>query len=105
MTTSYRRTGERLFDRALTVPALSLRSLVMGLVALLVRQALGEPVLFRQRCPGLHGEPFTMFRCRSVIGARDADAHLPMAPHRGAKTAERLAEMAQSSLRTTGSRP
>ena len=105
MTTFYDRTVERLFDRALTVPALSLRSLVMGLVALLVRHALGAPVLFRQRRPGLHGELFNVFRLRSLTGARDADGDLPMPPYGGIKTAARLADTVTSGLRMTGPCP
>ena len=76
MTTFYRRRGKRLFDLALTVPALILLAPVMGLVALLVRLKLGSPVLFRQQRPGLHGEPFTMFKFRTMTDARDAHGNL-----------------------------
>ena len=76
MTTFYRRRGKRLFDLALTVPALILLAPVMGLVALLVRLKLGSPVLFRQQRPGLHGESFTMFKFRTMTDARDAHGNL-----------------------------
>ena len=45
-------------------------------LALLVRLKLGAPVLFRQQRPGLHGKPFTLYKFRTMIGARDADGNL-----------------------------
>ncbi|NJN82325.1 MAG: sugar transferase [Caldilineaceae bacterium] len=67
---------KRLFDLAITVPALLLLSPVMAVVALLVRQKLGSPVLFRQTRPGLDGKPFMMRKFRSMTDARDADGVL-----------------------------
>ena len=72
----YRRRGKRLLDLALTIPALICLAPLMGLVALLVRARLGAPVLFRQVRPGLHGQPFTMFKFRTMTGARDAEGNL-----------------------------
>jgi len=48
----------------------------MGLIALAVRLRLGVPVLFRQRRPGLHGQPFTLLKFRTMTGARDAAGNL-----------------------------
>lgn len=41
-------------------------------VALGVRLTLGRPVLFRQVRPGLHGEPFAMYKFRTMREAYDA---------------------------------
>jgi len=68
--------GKRLLDLALTVPALILLSPVLGLLALLVRLKLGLPVLFRQHRPGLHGQPFTMLKFRTMTDDRDAQGNL-----------------------------
>ncbi len=76
MTILYRRHGKRILDLALTLPALLLLAPVMGLIALAVRLRLGAPVLFRQRRPGLHGEPFTLLKFRTMTGARDAAGNL-----------------------------
>ena len=49
---------------------------LLGLIALLVRLTIGTPVLFRQRRPGLHGEPFTIYKFRTMNNARDAQGNL-----------------------------
>jgi lipopolysaccharide/colanic/teichoic acid biosynthesis glycosyltransferase len=72
----YRRFGKRLFDLALTVPALLLFSPVLAIVAVLVRVRLSAPVLFRQRRPGLHGRPITVLKFRTMTDGRDADGNL-----------------------------
>ena len=72
----YRRYGKRALDVALCLPALIVLAPVLGLVALLVRLRLGAPVLFRQRRPGLHGQPFTLFKFRTMTDGRDAAGNL-----------------------------
>lgn len=44
--------------------------------AALVRVALGSPVLFRQRRPGLQGRPFDIFKFRTMTSARGPDGAL-----------------------------
>jgi lipopolysaccharide/colanic/teichoic acid biosynthesis glycosyltransferase len=72
MTTFYRRRGKRLLDLALTIPALILLAPVMGVVALAVWLTMRRPVLFSQMRAGLHGEPFTIYKFRTMTDARDA---------------------------------
>ena len=67
---------KRLFDLLVTLPALLLLAPVLALIALLVRLKLGAPVLFRQQRPGLHGEPFTLYKFRTMTGTRDAEGNL-----------------------------
>ena len=62
---------KRLFDVLCVVAGLLLLSPVLFIVAILVRCKLGEPVLFRQTRPGLHGEPFEMIKFRSMLDAAD----------------------------------
>ena len=67
---------KRALDVAVALPALILSSPVQAAAALAVRVSLGSPVLFRQRRPGLHGEPFTLYKFRSMLPedpARHAD--------------------------------
>jgi len=68
--------GKRFFDLLITVPALVLLTPVILIVALLVRLSLGKPVLFLQRRPGLRGRPFTLFKFRTMIDARDPSGRL-----------------------------
>ena len=63
--------GKRLFDLALAVPALVLLAPVMVVVAVVIALGLGRPVLFRQRRPGLHGEPFILVKFRTMIDCTD----------------------------------
>ncbi len=72
----YNAFGKRLLDLVITFPALILLSPLLLILALLVRQRLGSPVLFRQRRPGLHGRPFTLLKFRTMTDKRDAEGHL-----------------------------
>jgi len=63
-------------DLALTVPALIVLSPVFALVALAVRASLGSPVIFRQRRPGMHERPFTLYKFRTMRDARDGQGAL-----------------------------
>ena len=49
---------KRAFDVVAALLALILLSPILLWVALKVRSRLGSPVIFRQRRPGLNGEPF-----------------------------------------------
>jgi len=72
----YNKIGKRLFDLALTIPALILLSPVMALLALLVRLKMGSPVLFRQQRPGLYGRPFTILKLRTMTNDCDGQDNL-----------------------------
>jgi lipopolysaccharide/colanic/teichoic acid biosynthesis glycosyltransferase len=62
-----------MIKRGLDVLGASLLLLVLAPVALLVALgvllALGRPVLFHQSRPGLHGQPFTLWKFRSMLPA------------------------------------
>lgn len=70
----YRRFGKRGFD--LLAAALLMAALAPGMaaVALVVRVALGRPVLFRQRRAGRHGVPFTVLKFRTLRDGPGDDA-------------------------------
>jgi lipopolysaccharide/colanic/teichoic acid biosynthesis glycosyltransferase len=72
----YRRHGKRLLDLIITIPPLILLSPFLGLLALLVRIKLGQPVLFRQKRPGLNGKPFELLKFRTMTNERDAQGNL-----------------------------
>lgn len=65
----YRNWGKRFLDVALVLIASP--ALVPGLavIGVLVRVVLGAPVLYRQQRPGLHGQPFTLVKFRTMSDA------------------------------------
>lgn len=67
---------KRAFDLAVSFTALALLWPLLLALALLVRVKLGAPVLFRQQRPGLHGQPFTLLKFRTMSDARDSQGEL-----------------------------
>ncbi|WP_157469052.1 sugar transferase [Deinococcus murrayi] len=67
---------KRTFDVLAAGLGLLLLSLPLGVLAGLVRLKLGTPVLFRQVRPGLAGQPFTMYKFRTMTDERGPDGHL-----------------------------
>ncbi len=63
-------------DACLAMIALIVLSPVLLVVAVLVRIKLGAPVIFKQERAGKNGEPFFMYKFRSMSDARDAEGNL-----------------------------
>ena len=63
---------KRVFDVLFASFLLFLLAPVLTLVALLVRISLGNPVIFHQARPGLHGKPFNIFKFRSMLDVADS---------------------------------
>jgi sugar transferase EpsL len=72
----YRHYGKRLLDLILTVLALVVLSPVLAVIALMVLLRLGTPVLFRQQRPGPGGQPFTLYKFRTMTDACDPTGQL-----------------------------
>jgi sugar transferase EpsL len=68
--------SKRLLDLALTGLGLVLLAPFLAIIALLVRIEHGKPVLFRQLRPGYRGEPFYIYKFRTMRELRDADGKL-----------------------------
>jgi lipopolysaccharide/colanic/teichoic acid biosynthesis glycosyltransferase len=68
--------SKRIFDLALTMPGLVILVPLMAVIALLVRIKHGKPVLFRQQRPGYRGEPFYVYKFRTMRDLRDAAGKL-----------------------------
>lgn len=67
---------KRLADVVMSTAGLFLLSPILAVLAVLVRFKLGTPVLFCQQRPGLHGQPFVIFKFRTMTDARDAGSEL-----------------------------
>ena len=69
-------TAKRALDLAGSGVGLVVLAPVLAGLAILVRQRLGSPVLFRQVRPGLGGRPFEMVKFRTMTDARGPDGDL-----------------------------
>jgi lipopolysaccharide/colanic/teichoic acid biosynthesis glycosyltransferase len=67
---------KRFFDILITLIIILVIALPMLLIALIVRQKLGGPVLFTQLRPGLYGKPFRMVKFRTMTDERGLDGAL-----------------------------
>ena len=68
--------AKRLFDLIATLLGLLLIWPLALVLALMVRVKLGSPVLFRQQRPGMYGQPFMMYKFRTMTDERDATGNL-----------------------------
>jgi sugar transferase EpsL len=66
MTTFYRRRGKRILDIAGATTALIITSPLQLAVAVIVRNRMGSPTLFKQQRPGIEGRPFTILKFRTM---------------------------------------
>lgn len=74
-TSRRRQIEKRLFDLAVAGAAFVVLLPVLGVVAVLVRIFLGSPVIFRQERPGFQGEPFMIYKFRSMLDLSDVDGN------------------------------
>jgi sugar transferase EpsL len=63
-------------DRSLALLVLAAASPVFLLCGLAIACFLGAPVLFAQTRPGLHGQPFKMYKFRTMTEAREPSGEL-----------------------------
>jgi sugar transferase EpsL len=66
MTTFYRRRGKRVLDIAGATTAIIVTSPLQLAVAVVVRNRMGSPILFKQQRPGFNGAPFTLLKFRTM---------------------------------------
>lgn len=67
---------KRSFDTLSALMGLIALSPVLICTAILVRFKLGSPVLFRQQRPGLHTQPFYVYKFRTMTDQQSADGKL-----------------------------
>ena len=67
---------KRLLDVIGAIAGLILLSPVFLILTLLIRQRMGPPAIFTQRRAGLRGEPFILYKFRSMNDARDERGEL-----------------------------
>ena len=67
----YSRFGKRVMDLTLALALMIVLSPAILIIALSIVVTMGQPVLFRQRRPGLGGQPYTLFKFRTMREDRD----------------------------------
>lgn len=67
---------KRVFDLVISILILVILAPCLGLIAILIRINLGTPIVFRQLRPGLYGEPFKLYKFRTMTDDRDQFGHL-----------------------------
>jgi len=68
--------SKRLLDLLLAIPGVLVLSPLLAGLAILIRLRLGPPVLFLQTRPGYGGQPFTLYKFRTMTGSRDKGGRL-----------------------------
>lgn len=64
---------KRTLDIITASASLLLAAPVLVIIGLAIRFSMGAPVLFRQERPGFEGNPFVMYKFRSMLDCVDAD--------------------------------
>ena len=72
----YDRVFKRLLDVCISFVALLVLSILLAVLAVLVRVKLGSPVLFKQQRPGRNGKIFTLCKFRTMTNERDENGEL-----------------------------
>ena len=72
----YQKYVKRILDITLSGAAIIVLSPVMGITAILVKQKLGSPVIFKQKRPGKDEKIFTMYKFRTMTDKRDEKGEL-----------------------------
>jgi sugar transferase EpsL len=67
---------KRIFDVTASFLGLIILAPLLALLLILTRTLISSPVLFTQQRPGLHGNPFMMYKLRTMTDARDAAGDL-----------------------------
>jgi sugar transferase EpsL len=67
---------KRVFDVLASAAGLTAVAPVLAFAAAAVRATMGAPVFFRQQRPGFRGEPFSIWKFRTMTDERGADGQL-----------------------------
>lgn len=67
---------KRTFDLIVSITVLLLTLPLTGIIAIIVMLKMGRPVLFKQRRPGLYGQPFILYKFRTMTDEKDEHGQL-----------------------------
>lgn len=72
----YQRYIKRPFDFIISLLAIIILSPIFVIVSILIKLKLGDPVLFKQKRPGLNEEIFTLYKFRTMTDEKDENGNL-----------------------------
>ena len=72
----YHKVTKRIFELVVLLVCLPILLPIGLMVALLVYTKLGSPIFFKQQRPGFKGEPFTIYKFRTMLNSTDANGNL-----------------------------
>lgn len=67
---------KRLLDLIIAVPLLILSLPIMFITAVFIYFKMGYPVIFKQLRPGLNGQPFYLYKFRTMLNTKDRDGNV-----------------------------
>jgi len=67
---------KRFFDLLFSLMLLVILAPLMIIIVILIRIKLGIPIFFKQLRPGLHSEPFYIYKFRTLSDAKDENDNL-----------------------------
>lgn len=67
---------KRTFDLIVSITVLVVTLPLMASLAFIIVWKMGRPVLFTQKRPGLHGEPFMLYKFRTMTDEKDDEGKL-----------------------------
>ena len=68
--------SKRVLDLIITIPGMIIISPLFLIITALVSWKLGNPIFFRQKRPGFRGEPFTIYKFRTMNEDKDVEGNL-----------------------------
>ena len=67
---------KRLFDLTVAVPSVIILAPLLIFIGILLQIKIGSPIFFRQLRAGRHGNPFSIYKFRTMTDERDKDGNL-----------------------------
>ena len=67
---------KRILDLSISLIMIILLSVIFLVVSLIVKMKMGSPILFKQQRPGLNGEPFELYKFRTMNNRKDEQGNL-----------------------------
>src|SRR5690625_4883654 len=89
---------KRLIDFVISLIAIIILFLRIIIIVLFIMVTMGSPVIFKQKCPGLYGKPFYIYKFRTMTNEVDEQDFLLPNNERMTKTGNLLRKLSLDEL-------